>query len=64
MITDLWFKMWFNIKKLFCHHEYVYQSAPDLVHHWYGYWYRCRKCGRITCDPPQKLIVSEEDKRS
>lgn len=60
MLSDIFYKF----KGLFCHHEYVYQSVPELVHLWYGYWYRCGKCGRIAYNPPQELIVSEEDKQN
>ena len=54
MLTDVYFK----IKRLWCQHEYVYYSTPYNCFYTYG-WYKCRKCGRRTTNPPQQLIVKD-----
>lgn len=63
MIVDLWVKALTKIRRLFCFHEYVYQPVPELVQHWYGIWYICRKCGRTSFNPPHELIVEEDDEQ-
>lgn len=54
MITDAIYEL----KKLFCHHEYVYQTTPYFLP--YIDWYECRKCGRRVYNPPKELVVHND----
>lgn len=57
MISDVFFQLHNSLKKLFCHHEYVYHSVPyflELI----GY-YECKKCGRLASNPPDELVVHD-----
>lgn len=54
MFWDLLYKL----KALFCRHEYIFYAPPyylDIT----GY-YACRKCGKLSNNPPEKLIVKEK----
>ena len=52
MITDWIFKTIPILKQMFCYHDYKYRTAGLGFT---SYW-KCSKCGRITPDPPKKLI--------
>ena len=54
MITDAVYEL----KKLFCHHEYVYRTTPYFLP--YIDWYKCRKCGRRVYNPPKELVVHDD----
>ena len=51
MITDALYEL----KKLFCHHEYVCHSVPYFLE--FITYYKCKKCGRLTYNPPRELVV-------
>lgn len=58
MITDTFFKWRNSVKKIFCHHEYVYQTTPYFLP--YIDWYECRKCGQRVYNPPKELVVHDD----
>lgn len=52
MITDWIFKAIPISKQMFCYHDYKHWTANlGFTNYW-----KCSKCGRITSDPPKKLI--------
>ncbi len=58
MITDAFYKWRQSTRKLFCHHEYVYHSVPYFLE-FIGY-YECKKCGRVTCNLPESLVIHND----
>lgn len=58
MITDGLFFIQEELRKAFCHHEYICKTAPCVG----GpiTYYKCRKCGRATYNPPEKLVVNDD----
>lgn len=55
MITDTFFKWRNSVKKIFCHHEYVCHSVSYFLE--FITYYKCKKCGRLTYNPPKELVV-------
>ncbi len=59
MIIEDWFKFKQWIQQLFCHHEYIYKRGSLLFS--VPSYYVCRKCGKVSLDVPEKLIVKDDD---
>lgn len=58
-MIDAWYKFLEKLKQFICHHEYVYKRGSFLFS--VPSHYVCRKCGKVSLDVPEKLIVKDDD---
>ncbi len=58
MISDIWYRLTQWWKQLFCHHEYICKTVPNVFEP--ITYYKCRKCGHVTFDPPESLVIFDD----